>query len=131
MRARRTNALTLLLRTSRERFAGRAADASFALAKRASGASEHGRLVFGHENGSRGLLLWLGPLGSGDRDRGSQGERVLGRPIVGRWALEPGLFSGRPCDLSGCAASADPSVSFAHGVSRSIERVGGGGGSEV
>jgi hypothetical protein len=28
--------------------------------------------------------------------------------------LEPGLFSGRPCDLPGCAASADPSMSFAH-----------------
>jgi transposase len=28
--------------------------------------------------------------------------------------LEPELFSGRPCDLPGCAASADPSVSFAH-----------------
>jgi hypothetical protein len=28
--------------------------------------------------------------------------------------LEPGLFSGRPCDLSGCAASANPSMSFAH-----------------
>src|SRR4051794_40488714 len=28
--------------------------------------------------------------------------------------FEPGLFSGRPCDLPGCAASADPSMSFAH-----------------
>jgi hypothetical protein len=28
--------------------------------------------------------------------------------------LEPGLFGGRPCDLPGCAASADPSMSFAH-----------------
>ena len=28
--------------------------------------------------------------------------------------LEPGLFIGRPCDLPGCAASADPSMSFAH-----------------
>jgi hypothetical protein len=27
--------------------------------------------------------------------------------------VEPGLFGGRPCGLSGCAASADPSVSFA------------------
>jgi hypothetical protein len=32
--------------------------------------------------------------------------------------FEPGLFGGRPCDLSGCASSADPSVSFAHRVSR-------------
>ena len=31
--------------------------------------------------------------------------------------FEPGLFSGRPCDLPGCAASANPSVSFAHRVS--------------
>ena len=47
---------------------------------------------------------------------------MLGRPIVGRWApFEPGLFSGRPCDLSGCASSANPSVSFAHCVSRSIQ----------
>jgi hypothetical protein len=28
--------------------------------------------------------------------------------------FEPGLFSGRPCDLPGCAASADPSMSFAY-----------------
>jgi hypothetical protein len=28
--------------------------------------------------------------------------------------FEPGLFIGRPCDLPGCAASADPSMSFAH-----------------
>src|SRR4051794_7435123 len=39
---------------------------------------------------------------------------MLGRPVLGRWAFEPGLFGGRPCDLSGCASSADPSVSFAH-----------------
>src|SRR5215211_5705944 len=39
---------------------------------------------------------------------------MLGRPVLGRWAIEPGLFGGRPCDLSGCALSADPSVSFAH-----------------
>ena len=32
---------------------------------------------------------------------------MVGRPIAGRWALEPGLFIGRPCDLSGCAASAE------------------------
>jgi transposase len=32
--------------------------------------------------------------------------------------FEPGLFSGRPCDLPGCAASANPSVSFAHRVSK-------------
>jgi hypothetical protein len=61
----------------------------------------------GHENDSRGLLFWLGPLGSGDRDRGSRGERMVGRPILGRWASEPGLFGGRPCDLSGCAQSAE------------------------
>jgi hypothetical protein len=27
---------------------------------------------------------------------------------------EPELFDGRPCDLPGCAASANPSMSFAH-----------------
>ena len=43
---------------------------------------------------------------------------MLGRPVLGRWAFEPGVFGGRPCDLSGCASSADPSVSFAHCVSR-------------
>jgi transposase len=32
--------------------------------------------------------------------------------------FEPGLFSGRPCDLPGCAASANPSVSFAHRFSK-------------
>src|ERR671918_122347 len=32
---------------------------------------------------------------------------MLGRPVLGRWAFEPGLFGGRPCDLSGCAASAE------------------------
>jgi len=42
---------------------------------------------------------------------------MLGRPVLGRWALsEPGPFGGRPCDLSGCACSANPSVSFAHRV---------------
>ncbi len=30
--------------------------------------------------------------------------------------FEPGLFSGRPCDWSGCASSANPSVSFDHRV---------------
>jgi transposase len=33
--------------------------------------------------------------------------------------FEPGLFSGRPCDLPGCAASANPSLSFAHPFSSS------------
>src|SRR5215218_6609979 len=33
-------------------------------------------------------------------------------------ALEPGLFGGRPCDLSGCAQSANASMSFAHRFSR-------------
>ena len=28
--------------------------------------------------------------------------------------FEPALFIGRPCDLSRCASSADPSMSFAH-----------------
>jgi hypothetical protein len=42
------------------------------------------------------------------------GERRLGRPFWTMGALEPGLFGGRPCDLPGCAASADPSMSFAH-----------------
>jgi hypothetical protein len=47
---------------------------------------------------------------------------MLGRPVVGRWVLfEPGLFIDRPCDLSGCASSANPSVSFAHRVSRPLE----------
>ncbi len=37
----------------------------------------------------------------------------MGRPLCAM-GFEPGLFSGRPCDLPGCAASADPSMSFAH-----------------
>ena len=45
---------------------------------------------------------------------------MLGRPVLGRWVFEPGLFGGRPCDLSGCASSADPSVSFAHRVAASF-----------
>jgi transposase len=36
--------------------------------------------------------------------------------------FEPGLFGGRPCDLSGCAESANASMSFAHRVSQSFER---------
>jgi hypothetical protein len=43
---------------------------------------------------------------------------MLGRPFWTMGVLSPGLFGGRPCDLSGCASSADPSVSFAHRVSR-------------
>jgi transposase len=35
---------------------------------------------------------------------------------------EPVLFRGRPCDLPGCAASTNPSVSFTHLVSRVIDR---------
>jgi hypothetical protein len=42
---------------------------------------------------------------------------MLGRPVCAM-GFEPDLFSGRPCDLSGCASSADPSVSFAHLFSR-------------
>ncbi len=37
---------------------------------------------------------------------------MLGRPVCAM-GFEPDLFSGRPCDLSGCASSANPSVSFA------------------
>ena len=35
---------------------------------------------------------------------------------------EPGIFSGRPCDWPGCAVSTNPSVSFAHLSSRTVER---------
>jgi transposase len=35
--------------------------------------------------------------------------------------FEPELFSGRPCDLPGCAASADPSMSFAHRFSLVVD----------
>ena len=34
---------------------------------------------------------------------------------------EPEVFNGRPCDLPGCAASTNPSVSFAHLVSRPFQ----------
>jgi hypothetical protein len=56
-----------------------------------------------------GGRLRFGRLGRG----AFLGERRLGRPF---WTMgfEPELFSGRPCDLPGCAASADPSMSFAH-----------------
>jgi transposase len=36
-------------------------------------------------------------------------------------ALEPEVFGGRPCDLSGCAASANASMSFARCFSQSFE----------
>lgn len=45
---------------------------------------------------------------------------MLGRPVWTMGVLSPGLLSGRPCDLSGCASSADPSVSFAHRFSRPV-----------
>src|SRR3954470_10538959 len=40
--------------------------------------------------------------------------------------FEPGLFIGRPCDLPGCAASADPSMSFAHRFSTALINEQGG-----
>ena len=36
----------------------------------------------------------------------------MGRPVLGRWASSPGFVGGRPCDLSGCAPSANASMSF-------------------
>jgi transposase len=36
---------------------------------------------------------------------------------------EPGIFSGRPCDWPGCAVSTNPSVSFAHLSSRTVNVV--------
>ena len=49
--------------------------------------------------------------------RGSLGERRMGRPEL--WmGREPGFSIGRPCDGPGCAASADPSMSFARLVLR-------------
>jgi hypothetical protein len=68
----------------------------------------------GHETAlSRARWCPVAGLGSVDCDEGPLGERRLGRPF---WTMgfEPGLFIGRPCDLPGCAASADPSTSFAH-----------------
>src|SRR3954467_11933850 len=61
-----------------------------------------------------------GGLRSADWDEGLLGERRRGRPF---WTMgfEPGLFIGRPCDLPGCAASADPSMSFAHRFSLSVD----------
>ena len=38
---------------------------------------------------------------------------MLGRPVCAM-GFELVLFSGCPCDLPGCASSANPSVSFAH-----------------
>jgi hypothetical protein len=37
---------------------------------------------------------------------------MLGRPVCAM-GFEPVLFVGRPCDLPGCASSANPSVSLA------------------
>src|SRR5215203_3727422 len=69
-----------------------------------------------------GCCSGSGRLGSDDRDRGFLGERMSGRPVLGRWAFKPGLFGGRPCDLSGCAPSANASMSFAHCFSHSKQR---------
>ena len=38
---------------------------------------------------------------------------MLGRPVCAM-GFELVLFSGRPCDVFGCASSANPSVSCAH-----------------
>ena len=46
---------------------------------------------------------------------------MLGRP-VGAMGFEPVLLSGRPCDLPGCALSANPSVSFARSSPVSFTR---------
>jgi hypothetical protein len=51
----------------------------------------------------------------------------LGRPFCAM-GFEPGLFCGRPCDLPGCAASADPSMSFAHRFSAVSITMGGANG---
>src|SRR6266545_8231171 len=42
----------------------------------------------------------------------------MGRPVRWTMGLEPELFGGRPCDLSGCAPSANASMSFARWFSR-------------
>src|SRR3954452_24581281 len=40
-------------------------------------------------------------------------------------------FGGRPCDWPGCAASADPSVSFAHGSPVSLTSAKGARGGAI
>ena len=51
----------------------------------------------------------------------------MGRPLL--WmGFEPGFSFGRPCDGPGCAASADPSMSFARLVLPDRCRSGGGVG---
>jgi hypothetical protein len=87
--------------------------------ERAFGRAERQTCISGHENESRGLLFGFRPrYGRPTGTGASQGERMVGRPFVDDGRVEPELFSGCPCDLSGCAASADPSVSFALCVSR-------------
>ena len=67
----------------------------------------------GHENGLWGCCLRVRPVGSGDWDGGLwENAGWAGRFCA--MGFEPGLFIGRPCDLSRCASSADPSMSFAH-----------------
>jgi hypothetical protein len=67
----------------------------------------------------RGMKLLLG----GRVGVGVYGRRTWDRGFwenacwAGRYSsigCEPELFIGRPCDLPGCAASANPSLSFAH-----------------
>src|SRR3954447_25609303 len=45
---------------------------------------------------------------------GAVGRTQRGQAVIRRWAVEPELFGGRPCDCPGCATSAYPSVSLAH-----------------
>jgi hypothetical protein len=45
----------------------------------------------------------------------------MGRPVLRTMGSEPELFSGRPCDLSGCAESANASMSFARRFSPHVD----------
>src|SRR3954447_2341905 len=67
----------------------------------------------GHENQPRapsGSRITVRELGS----KRPSGERNVGRPLS-TMGVRARQFGGRPCDWPGCAASADPSVSLAHG----------------
>ena len=82
---------------------------------------------------SRGMKLRAEGVSSGRRlrfaglGRGAFWENAGWAGRFARWALSPGFSVAAPCDLPRCAASADPSMSFAHRFSRRSVRQGGVG----
>src|SRR5437762_7236243 len=94
MRARRRTPLALLPWTTRERLAQRSRDSSFAMAKRASGASEHGRVLVVLSERERGARSYArSPVKPAAPGRLRQCRRVIGAaPAERRNAREAGEY---------------------------------------